>query len=103
MSYRRDLPGFGEPREGAWDGWMRLNNDNREGGIIGVFRQGALEETRQLVLKGLDPQGDYQVSEAPGGTEFHRATGKELMERGFNVRIPSLYDGLIFEVGRMDQ
>jgi len=25
MSYRKNLPGFGEPTEGSWDGWQRLN------------------------------------------------------------------------------
>ncbi len=27
MSYRQDLPGFGEPMEGMWDGFQRMNTD----------------------------------------------------------------------------
>jgi alpha-galactosidase len=103
MSYRRDLPGFGEPREGAWDGWMRINNDTRAGGIIGVFRHGALEESRQVFLKGLDPEQDYQIRSAPTGMEVYMASGKMLMENGFPVRIPDLYDGMIFEVALTSQ
>jgi len=103
MSYRRDLPGFGEPREGAWDGWMRINNDTRAGGIIGVFRHGALEETRQVFLKGLDPELDYLIRSAPTGIQVYMASGKMLMEKGFPVRIPDLYDGMIFEVGLSPQ
>jgi len=99
MSYRRDLPGFGEPREGAWDGWMRINNDTRKGGIFGVFRQGALEDTRQVFLKSLDPDLDYRIRRAPSGTEILRASGKDLMEKGFQVHIPELYNGEIYEVG----
>lgn len=98
MSYRRDLPGFGEPREGAWDGWMRINNDTRQGGIAGVFRQGALENSRSVFLKGLEPEQTYQVKLAPEGSLIHRATGQELMEKGFRVEIPDLYDGKIFEI-----
>jgi alpha-galactosidase len=99
MSYRRDLPGFGEPSEGAWDGWMRINNDSREGGIVGVFRQGALEDTRRVFVKGLLPDRTYRVRLAPEGEEVLSASGKELMESGFSVSIPGLYDGLIFELG----
>ena len=98
MSYRRDLPGFGEPREGSWDGWMRINNDSQAGGIVGVFRQGALEGSRQVFLKGIDPEAEYVVKLAPGGEEVHRASGQSLMEAGFRVEIPGQYDGKIFEV-----
>ncbi len=99
MSFRRDLPGFGEPREGAWDGWMRINNDTRDGGIIGVFRHGALEKERRVFLKGLDPDRRYVVRLAPAGEEVRRATGNQLMEQGFPVEIPALYDGNIYEIG----
>ncbi|MFH0758599.1 MAG: alpha-galactosidase [Bacteroidota bacterium] len=102
MSYRRDLPGFGEPREGSWDGWMRINNDTREGGIIGVFRQGAGELSRQVFVKGLIPEKEYKVRLAPRGDELLHASGKELMEHGFRVEIPGLYDGDIYEIG-LDQ
>ena len=98
MSYRRDLPGFGEPREGAWDGWMRINNDTNKGGIIGVFRHGALEENRQVVVKGLSPEREYVVRQAPGSKEIHQASGAELMHEGFRVGIPGQYDGKIFEI-----
>ncbi|MCK4746080.1 MAG: alpha-galactosidase, partial [Bacteroidales bacterium] len=101
MSYRRDLPGFGEPREGAWDGWMRINNDTEKGGIIGVFRQGALEGSRQVFVKGIEPDQVYHVKLAPTGWEVHRATGRELMEDGFQVEITDLYDGKIFEIGQV--
>jgi alpha-galactosidase len=99
MSFRRDLPGFGEPREGAWDGWMRINSDTRSGGIVGVFRHGALEESRQLFVKGIEPDRDYVVRLAPGGEVVRRASGRELMEQGFPVQIPAPYDGRIFEIG----
>jgi alpha-galactosidase len=101
MSYRRDLPGFGEPREGSWDGWMRINNDSRNGGIIGVFRQGALEESRQVYVKGLDPDREYLVKLAPEGIEVNRATGYKLMNEGFRVEMTSSYDGQIFEIGTL--
>lgn len=98
MSFRQDLPGFGEPQEGAWDGWMRINTDSREGGIFGVFRQGALEKNRMVFLAGLDPSKKYTVKLAPDNVKVLRASGKVLMEKGFTVSIKRKYDGNIYEV-----
>ncbi len=98
MSYRKDLPGFGEPGEGSWDGWMRINFQSREGGIFGVFRQNAFENNRMIFLSDLQPGQTYTVRLAPEGREFLRATGKSLMEKGFSVEIPENYGARIFEV-----
>jgi len=99
MSFRRDLPGFGEPKEGAWDGWMRLNRDTRTGGIIGVFRQGAKEQARRVFVEDLDPGRTYHVRLAPDHRQVLKASGRELMEEGFPVEIHELYDGRIYEIG----
>ncbi len=98
MSYRKDLPGFGEPREGAWDGWMRINYQEKTGGIFGVFRQGALEDTRQVFLRDLDPQKTYVIRLAPEGKEILRTTGSKLMTEGLQVKIAESYNGKLFEV-----
>lgn len=98
MSYRKDLPGFGEPAEGMWDGWMRLNTDTKTGGIVGVFKQGAPDTRRTVVLKDLDPSKQYSVRQAPDGKEIITATGKVLMETGFEVLISGEYDANIYEV-----
>lgn len=99
MSYRKDLPGFGEPTEGMWDGWMRLNTETMAGGIIGVFRQGAPDEKRTVVLKDLLPDRIYSVRLAPDGKEIISAKGIILMEKGFEVILSDKYDGNIYEVG----
>ncbi|MFA9389611.1 MAG: alpha-galactosidase [Prolixibacteraceae bacterium] len=99
MSYRKDLAGFGEPREGYWDGWQRINFQTKEGGIFGVFRQGALEASRTVFLKDLDPSSEYQIKLAPTNKLIVEASGDELMKKGFKVEIKELYDGNIFEIG----
>jgi alpha-galactosidase len=81
---------------------MRINNDTQQGGIVGVFRQGALEDSRRVFVKGLQPGKTYHVKLAPEGNVVHQASGQELMETGFRVEIPDLYDGKIFEIS-MDQ
>jgi alpha-galactosidase len=98
MIYRKDLPGFGEPRPGHWDGWQRLNFETQEGGIFAVFRQGAFEDTRKVFLTDLKPASTYSVKQAPEGTHLFEATGKELMEAGFEVTIEKETDGKLFEV-----
>lgn len=98
MTYRKDLEGFGEPQEGAWDGWQRINFQTKSGGIFGVFRQGAKEYSRRVFLKDLNPSREYQVLEAPGGQAIGTYSGEDLMNEGIEVEISALHDGLVFEV-----
>ncbi len=98
MSFRKDLPGFGQPEEGSWDGWARINGLTRSGGIIGVFRHGAQEVKRRVVIPDLDPGKQYTVRSAPDGIIVLKSKGKLLMENGFDVIINSRYDGKIFEI-----
>ncbi len=98
MSFRQDLPGFGEPREGCWDGWSRINTESHSGGLVGVFRQGAAETSRTVVISCLDPDATYVVRKGFDGTLVVTASGKELSEKGFTVTLPREYDGELFEV-----
>ncbi len=76
MIYRQDLPCFGEPMEGHWDGWARINTDTKEGGIIGVFRQGAVEQSRVVTVDWLDPESKYAVVHAGDGEILLEMTGE---------------------------
>jgi alpha-galactosidase len=98
MSFRQDLPGFGEPAEGSWDGWTRINTDSKEGGIIGVFRQGARDNSRSVFITNLDPEKKYKVLLAPEGKEVAMLTGKQLASDGFKVSFTNAYEGRIFEL-----
>ncbi len=100
MSYRQDLPGFGEPQEGSWDGFQRMNTDTKSGGIVGVFRQGSSETHRQITVQWLDNKADYRIISAINGKEIGRMSGKELEEKGFSVKFEQKYDGALFELVR---
>jgi alpha-galactosidase len=102
MSYRQDLPGFGEPAEGHWDGWQRINTETRNGGILGIFRQGAAEAERTATVEGLKSLVSYEVSEAPTGRVLHTMTGEELEQEGFSVSMERPYQGKIFRVRAVD-
>ena len=98
MSYRQDLAGFGEPAEGSWDGFQRINTETRSGGIVGVFKHGSAESTRKVLVKYLDPKKIYAVIEAVYDKTILRATGKQLAEQGFTVELLQQYDGKLFQV-----
>jgi alpha-galactosidase len=55
MLFHHDLPGFGEPSHGQWDGFQRINTETRSGGIIGVFKHFANVEEHWVTINYLDP------------------------------------------------
>ncbi len=97
MNYRQDLPGFGEPAEGKWDGFSRINTETKAGGIIAIFRHGALENERLISVKHLDPKRMYDVK-TTGGETIARMSGNDLETKGFKVRLDNIYSGELFEV-----
>ncbi|MDA3865314.1 MAG: alpha-galactosidase [Salinivirgaceae bacterium] len=97
MSFRQDLSGFGEPMEGMWDGFQRINTDTKSGGIVGVFRHGSPDTKRIVRVKFLDAEKTYQVKQMDGKVIVTQ-TGKELGMNGFEVPINKLYDGELFEI-----
>ncbi len=97
MSYRQDLPGFGEPMEGMWDGFQRINTDSKKGGIIGVFRHGGTAGQRMVTVRQLDPATRYIVK-TMDGKAVASLTGQALQTKGFPVSLTKLYDGTLFEV-----
>ena len=97
MSFRQDLAGFGEPMEGMWDGFQRINTDTKKGGIVGVFRHGAVESKRLITVKYLHPDKNYTVKKMDGRLIVTK-TGKELQTAGFEVVLSKIYDGELFEI-----
>jgi alpha-galactosidase len=102
MSFRQDLPGFGEPTEGCWDGFCRLNTETGSGGLVGVFRHGAVETSRTVTLPWLDFGKTYLVKQGFEGKLIATQSGKELAEKGFSVTLEKKYDGELFEVTASD-
>jgi alpha-galactosidase len=81
MSFRQDLRGFGEPSEGCWDGFQRINSETQSGGIVGIFRQGSLEDQRTVFVNNLNPAATYEFLEAPAGNKIVTSSGKDLAEK----------------------
>ena len=98
MSFRQDLAGFGEPKHGMWDGFQRINTETQSGGIIGVFKQGSLDNERQVSIHYLNPTKIYVVKECISDKIIAKATGRKLAEIGFKVKLVKQYDAQLFEV-----
>ena len=98
MSFRQDLPGFGEPQEGAWDGFARINTETKSGGLVGVFRHNAAESSRRVAVRGLDPARRYAVLKGAKGARVAEMSGRELEEPGFRVELADRIDGELYEV-----
>ena len=101
MSFRQDLPGFGEPCEGAWDGFARINTETKSGGLVGVFRHNAAERIRRVSVRGLDPDLKYAVLKGAKGERVVEKTGRELESIGFESVLPGSYDGELYEIVRV--
>jgi alpha-galactosidase len=101
MSFRQDLKGYGEPAEGNWDGFQRINSETTSGGIVGIFRQGSHETRRMVTVQFLDPAAVYEVRKAPQGEAIFRGTGDQLGRTGFSIELPMLYDGGVFEISKI--
>lgn len=98
MSFRQDLPGFGEPAEGSWDGFARINTESGSGGLVGVFRHGSHEKERMVAVPWVDRNKTYEVRCGPDDAPVARLGGAELATGGFRVRLDDLYDGRLFEI-----
>jgi len=101
MKFWQDLAGFGEPQDGCWDGFQRINTDSGSGGIVGVFRQGAAEKTRTVTVKYLNQKARYAVFSFPEGAEIGVMDGNKLSTEGFKVTLEKYYDGRLFEIRRV--
>ena len=98
MLFRQDLPGFGEPQHGCWDGFQRINTGTKSGGIIGVFKQFSAVDEQWVTMKYLDDEREYLVKLAPSGQVVTSGTGKELREKGFKVVFEKDVEGELYEV-----
>ncbi len=96
--FRQDLPSFGEPTVGSWDAWSRINTDTQEGGIVGIFREGSLDDQRTVSVPGLTRNKRYRVKQAPLGEKVIEMTGSDLEEAGFRVKMEKKYDSKLFEI-----
>jgi alpha-galactosidase len=73
-------------KEDCWMAWQ-FDLPEQGKGMIQVFRRTqSAEAKKSLVLKGLDPDASYEVTNLDGGTPI-RTSGKDLMTDGVSVEL----------------
>lgn len=102
MMYRQDLPGFGEPVHGSWDGFQRINTETKSGGIIGVFKQFSKVNEQWVTINYLDLSKKYIVVHASTGKIICKATGEELQNKGFKVVFEEEFQGELYEITEVE-
>lgn len=102
MLFRQDLPGFGEPANGSWDGFQRINTETKSGGIIGVFQQFSKVNERWVTVNYLDSTKNYNVVHSTTGKIISKGTGEELQNIGFKVVFEGDFQSELYEVAEVD-
>lgn len=97
MDFRQDVTGFGEPKQGMWDAFQRINTDTKSGGIIGVFRHGAFEDKRRVTVNYLEDKTSYIIKSFDGEI-IGKMSGNDLRTKGFEVLLENQYDGKLYEI-----
>ena len=80
----------------------RINTEKKNGGILGVFRQGAMEKSRTVTVNGLIPDRKYSVLLAPEGKQIAVLTGIQLTKEGFSVDFKNEYEGNVYEIREIE-
>jgi alpha-galactosidase len=80
-----------------WDGFLRINTETQKGGIVGIFRHGAIESTRIVTIDYLNPAKIYEVRRMDGKV-ITALSGEKLRKTGFEVTVSELYGGELYEI-----
>lgn len=65
---------------------------------MGIFKQGSKESHRMVIVQYLDPNAVYLIKSAPDSKQIAKMSGKELLEKGFEVVLNKNYDGALYEI-----
>ena len=88
--------------EGQWIAWQ-YDRPEQGDGMVQAFRRERNEESeRTFHLLGLDPATLYQVMDLNAGTS-QKATGKELMEQGLKIGIPTKPGAALIKYRRLQE
>jgi len=72
----------------SWSAW-RFHDPTTGEGFVQAFRVRSPEQTRSVILKGIDPKSRYQFSDPYSGETFE-VHGAELTSGGLSLDLPPL-------------
>jgi alpha-galactosidase len=90
----------GAPSPHDWDGFTRFNPE-ADGGILCIFRNAQMDDTRTYTLPWCKDENSYLIVDAESGIEAGEYTGRQLKEKGLEVRIDGINQAKAFEIRPM--
>jgi alpha-galactosidase len=82
-----------DPKNADWDGWDAIGsyNPDRDAAIVFVFRTRGENRQRTVPMKGLRPDGNYEVRYLDTGRTY-TASGAEIVRDGFALGLDAYKD-----------
>lgn len=93
---------FERPDDGNWDGCFRINPE-KDGGLMFFFRNNSPDETRTFRIPCLDSKKTYRIYSFDNNKTIGVYKGKNLVEKGITVRIPSTYTAKVLTIEKIHQ
>ncbi len=84
-----------------WDGCYKFNKD-KQGGVLFFYRNGSLEKQRTFAVPFAKQDANYKLYCPEDGKVFGKFTGKELLEKGITIKIPTTYTAKVLGIEKVD-
>jgi alpha-galactosidase len=84
-----------------WDGCYKFDKD-KQGGVMFFYRNGSLEKQRTFAVPFANPEAKYQLYSPEDGKVYGKFTGKELLEKGITISIPSTYTAKVLGIEKVE-
>ncbi|MGF7080120.1 glycoside hydrolase family 36 protein [Mucilaginibacter sp. UYCu711] len=84
-----------------WDGCYKFNKD-KQGGVLFFYRNGSLEKQRIFAAPFASPDANYRLYSPEDGKVFGKFSGKELLEKGITINIPTAYTAKVLGIEKVD-
>ncbi|MDR6804184.1 alpha-galactosidase [Dyadobacter sp. BE34] len=99
FSYVSDI--FQRPTMSNWDGVYKFNKE-KQGGVLFFFRNGSVETTRTFAFPLAEPDSRYRLFSAEDSKDFGVFSGKELNDKGIEIRIDKQFDAEVLGIEKVN-
>jgi alpha-galactosidase len=88
---------FDRPTDANWDGCYRINTE-KQGGLMFFYRNNSPDTKRSFKIPCLEATNRYRIYSYEDNKTLGIFSGKNLMEKGVSVTIPTTYSALILTI-----
>ncbi|SDG73100.1 Melibiase [Dyadobacter soli] len=99
FSYVSDI--FQRPTMSNWDGVYKFNKE-KQGGVLFFFRNDSVESERTFAFPFGEPDSSYRLFSPEDGKVIGIFSGKELREKGIEIRMEKQFDARVLGIEKVD-